>query len=64
MNFVIIKHVKIEGRELPVLLLNHQNEVLSFHDIEDAEVYLKLFKINSDSCHRYEIKNLNQTKGL
>jgi hypothetical protein len=64
MNFVIIKHVKIEGKELPVLLLNHQNEVLSFHDIEDAEVYLKLFKINSDSGHRYEIKNLNQSMGL
>jgi hypothetical protein len=60
MNFVIIKHVKIEGRELPVLLLNQQNEVLSFNNREAAEQYLKLFEINSDSGHRYEIKHLNK----
>ena len=58
MSYVIIKHVKVEGTELPVLLLNHQNEILTFNTREDAKQYQELFQVNSDSNHRYEIQKI------
>lgn len=59
MSYVIVKHVQVEGKELPVFLVDEQNEVLTFGAIEDAEDYRKIFQINSDSGHRYEIKMIN-----
>ena len=58
MSYVIIKHVKVEGTELPVLLLNHQNEILTFNTREDVKQYQELFQVNSDSNHRYEIQKI------
>ena len=58
MSYVIIKHVKVEGKELPVLLLNHQNEILTFNSRDDAKQYKELFQVNSDSNHRYEIQKI------
>lgn len=59
MNYIIIKHVKIENNiELPVILIDSLGEVLYFKSRNDAEFYLSLFQRNSDSNHRYEIKSL------
>ena len=60
MSYVIIKHVVVEGKELPVLLVDEQNEVMSFGHIEDAKDYKNLFQVNSDSNHRYEIKKVHE----
>lgn len=59
LSYIIVKYVKHNDIELPVILIDEQNEVLNFYQMEDAEFYQKIFQINSDSNHRYEIKHIN-----
>jgi glutaredoxin len=57
MSYVIIKMIKnSEGKELPVILLNGQEEVWSFEDADEAIKMSELLTKNSDSGYRYYVK--------
>jgi hypothetical protein len=64
MSYIIIKLVKeqMRDKELPVILLNSQSEVMEFDTIDDAEEMRNRFEVNSDSGHRYVLKKIgNET---
>jgi hypothetical protein len=57
--FVIVKFIKNKkGVEMPVILLNIHDEILEFNTYEEAEVTKELFEKNSDSGHKYIVKQL------
>ena len=57
--FVIVKFIKNKkGVEMPVILLNIHDEILEFNTYEEAEITKELFEKNSDSGHKYIIKEL------
>jgi hypothetical protein len=62
MSYIIIKMVKDTNREkeLPVILLDGENEILEFDTKEDAEDMRLRFEINSDSGHKYKIKKIGE----
>jgi hypothetical protein len=62
MSYIIIKMVKDTNREkeLPVILLDGENEILEFDTKEDAEEMRLRFEINSDSGHKYRIKKIGE----
>ena len=47
-------------KELPVILLDGENEILEFDTKEDAEEMRLRFEINSDSGHKYRIKKIGE----
>ena len=47
-------------KELPVILLDGENEILEFDTKEDAEDMRLRFEINSDSGHKYKIKKIGE----
>ena len=47
-------------KELPVILLDGENEILEFDNKEDAEEMRLRFEINSDSGHKYKIKKIGE----
>jgi len=57
--FVIVKFIKNKkGVEMPVILLNIHDEILEFKTYEEAEITKELFEKNSDSGHKYIVKQL------
>jgi hypothetical protein len=57
--FVIVKFIKNKkGVEMPVILLNIHDEILEFKTYEEAEITKELFEKNSDSGHKYIVKEL------
>jgi hypothetical protein len=57
--FVIVKFIKNKkGVGMPVILLNIHDEILEFHTYEEAEITKELFEKNSDSGHKYIVKQL------
>ena len=62
MSYVIIKMVQdqMRQRELPVILLDSEGEVLEFATKEVAEEMRIKFEINSDSGHKYRIKKIGE----
>jgi hypothetical protein len=58
--WVIIKKIKQEnGKELPVIVLNSQDEIWEFKHEEEAEKMSEVFNKNSHSGkNTYEIKKL------
>jgi hypothetical protein len=57
--FVIVKFIKNKkGVEMPVILLNIHDEILEFNTYEEAEITKELFEKNSDSGHKYIVKEL------
>jgi len=60
MSYIIVKYVKLNKKELPVILIDEFGEVLTFDGEEDAIDYQKLFQNNSDSGHRYEVKHISE----
>ncbi|CAB4130224.1 hypothetical protein UFOVP117_317 [uncultured Caudovirales phage] len=57
--FVIVKFIKNKkGVEMPVILLNIHDEILEFNTYEEAEITKELFEKNSDSGHKYIVKQL------
>ena len=60
MSYIIIKLVKeqMRDKELPVILLNSESEVMEFDTIDEAEEMRNRFEVNSDSGHRYIIKKI------
>jgi len=63
MSYIIIKMVKDTNREkeLPVIILDVENEVLEFETEKDAEIVRLRFEINSDSGHKYKIKKIGES---
>jgi len=60
MSYIIIKLVKeqMRDKELPVILLNSESEVMEFDTIDEAEEMRNRFEVNSDSGHRYMLKKI------
>jgi len=59
-NYLITKKVKFNGVDLTVIIFDDQNEIMEFDTYEDAEKMRKLFQINSDSQHVYEVKKIGK----
>ena len=63
MSYCIIKMVEIKNTDtnnkiLPVILLDSQDEVLEFENLDEAEKFRDLLQLNSDSGHKYLIKKI------
>ena len=58
--YVIIKSIKNKksGKQLPVILLNSDNEVWEFNSEKEADNMRNIFQKNSDSGHDYFIKKI------
>lgn len=59
-NYLITKKIKFNGVDLTVIIFDDQNEIMEFDTYEDAEKMRKLFQINSDSQHIYEVKKIGK----
>lgn len=60
MSYIIIKLIKDlrSEKELPVIILDAEGEVLEYDTREEAETMRARFEINSDSGHEYRIKKI------
>jgi hypothetical protein len=57
--WIIVKYIKNKrGKELPVVILDSQAEVLEFETFGEAERTKNIFMINSDSGHNYVVKEI------
>ena len=59
--YVIIKHIKMQDnkKRVPVIILNGFHEIWEFNTFEEADDMRKVFELNSDSGHTYEVKKLH-----
>ena len=56
---VIIKMITNEnGVKMPVIVLNHHDEIWEFDTIDEAEKMAKIFEKNSDSGYDYIVKKI------
>ena len=62
MSYIIIKFVKDLNREkeLPVIILDSEDDVLEFETKEEAEEMRVRFEVNSDSGHKYKVKKIGE----
>lgn len=59
MSYCIIKTVKtIDGKELPVIMLNSHDEVWEFDVYEEAKKIATILEKNSDSGYAYNVKKV------
>ena len=59
--YVIIKHIKTENKKrVPVILLDSQGEIWEFDTEKEAEKMREIFELNSDSGHKYEVKEIKK----
>ena len=59
MAYCIVKIVKtIDGKELPVIMLDSQDEVWEFEVHEEAEHIANILEKNSDSGYTYTVKKV------
>jgi len=59
MAYCIVKIVKtVDGKELPVIMLDSQDEVWEFEVHEDAERIANILEKNSDSGYTYTVKKV------
>jgi hypothetical protein len=56
--YCIIKYIKLDKKELPVIILNSQDEVLEFDTEVNAEDFKNILQMNSDSGYRYVVKKI------
>ena len=54
-------HDHSNQRELPVILLDSEGEVMEFTTKEDAEEMRIRFEVNSDSGYKYRIKKIGES---
>jgi len=58
-NFCIIKNVKtIDGKELPVIMLDAYDEVLEFDTFDEASKIAEILTKNSDSGYTYYVRQV------
>ena len=62
MSYIIIKMVKDANREkeLPVIILDSEDDVLEFDTKEAAEEMRLRFEVNSDSGYKYRVKKIGE----
>ena len=62
MSYVIIKMVKDASREkeLPVIILDSEDDVLEFDTKEAADEMRLRFEVNSDSGYKYRVKKIGE----
>jgi hypothetical protein len=62
MSYIIIKLIKDNKseKELPVIILDAEGEVLEYDTRDEAENMRARFEINSDSGHKYRIKKIGE----
>jgi predicted RNA-binding protein (virulence factor B family) len=57
--YIILKLIKNnKGKEIPVILLDSQGEVMEFEDHSEAERIRALFEKNSDSGYKYLLRTI------
>lgn len=57
--YCIIKKIKNEqGVIMPVIVLDHHEEVLEYNTLEEAEKMALIFEKNSDSGYEYIVKKI------
>ncbi len=56
--YCIVKYIKVDKKELPVIILNSQDEILEFDAEEKAEDFKSIPQMNSDSGYRYVVKKI------
>ena len=54
----ILKYIKVDKKELPVIILNSQDEILEFDSETQAEEFKQILQMNSDSGYRYIVKKI------
>ena len=62
MSYIIIKLVKDSNREkeLPVIIVDSEDDILEFETKEEAEEMRLRFEVNSDSGHKYKVKKIGE----
>ena len=61
MSYLIIKEIKSNnGKNLPVVLLDSQADIMEFEDKEEADKMATMLNINSDSGHIYRVKKIGE----
>lgn len=58
MSYLITKRVNINGKELPVILLDGFGEVWEFETEKEAQDMAFIFQTNSDSGHTYVVHKI------
>jgi hypothetical protein len=58
MSYLIIKKVKINDKELPVVLLDGFGDVWEFETEKEAADMAYIFETNSDSGHTYQVHKI------
>jgi hypothetical protein len=56
--YCIVKYIKVDKKELPVIILNSQDEILEFDEESRAEEFKSILQLNSDSGYRYVVKKI------
>jgi hypothetical protein len=56
--YCILKYIKVDKKELPVIILNSQDEILEFESETQAEEFKQILQMNSDSGYRYIVKKI------
>lgn len=58
--YVILKHInnKKTGKNLPVILIDNQAEILEFETVYEAEKLCDILNANTDSGHSYTVKKV------
>jgi hypothetical protein len=56
--YCIVKYIKVDKKELPVIILNSQDEILEFDNEIQAEEFKGILQMNSDSGYRYVVKKI------
>jgi hypothetical protein len=56
--YCILKYIKVDKKELPVIILNSQDEILEFDSETQAEEFKQILQMNSDSGYRYIVKKI------
>lgn len=59
-NYFITKKIKYNNTDLTVIMFDDQNEIIEFETHQEAEKMRKLFQVNSDSQHIYEVKTIGK----
>lgn len=59
-KYFITKKIKYNNTDLTVIMFDDQNEIMEFDTYQEAEKMRKLFQVNSDSQHIYEVKTIGK----
>jgi len=58
-HYCIIKNVKtVDGKELPVIMLDAYDEVWEFEELDDAAKIAEVLTRNSDSGYTYYVREV------